>query len=128
MAGKLKELAFDWKRFNGGLMRDDVATLGVLLTVVAVEFFIICAGRMIPMQPPDTMEHLTRKLKDMTNAKERLGMKWKEKSLAIVAGPYADYKAGDTSVITSNKGARMGMVGGGRSRGIGVVAGCARVL
>ena len=31
------------------------------------------------------MNHLTRILEDMTNAIERLGMKWKEKSLAIVA-------------------------------------------
>ena len=34
-----------------------------------------------------TMSHLTRILEDMTNAIERLGMRWKEKSLTIVAGP-----------------------------------------
>ena len=39
-----------------------------------------------------TMNHLTRILEDMTNAVERLGMKWKEKSLTIVAGPFTEYK------------------------------------
>ena len=33
-----------------------------------------------------TMNHLTRILEDKTNAIERLGMRWKEKSLTIVAG------------------------------------------
>ena len=37
-----------------------------------------------------TMNHLTRILEDMTNAIERLGMRWKEKSLAIVAGPFTE--------------------------------------
>ena len=32
-----------------------------------------------------TRNHLTRNLEDMTNAIERLGMRWKEKSLTIVA-------------------------------------------
>ena len=32
------------------------------------------------------MNHLTRILEDMTNAIERLGMRWKEKNLTIVAG------------------------------------------
>ena len=32
------------------------------------------------------MNHLTRILEDMTNVIERLGMRWKEKSLTIVAG------------------------------------------
>ena len=34
-----------------------------------------------------TMNHLARILEDKTNAIERLGMRWKEKSLTIVAGP-----------------------------------------
>ena len=38
-----------------------------------------------------TMNHLTRILEDMTNAIERLGMRWKEKSLNIVAGPFTEY-------------------------------------
>ena len=38
-----------------------------------------------------TMNHLTRILEDMTYAVERLGMKWKEKSLAIVAWPFKEY-------------------------------------
>ena len=33
-------------------------------------------------------EHLIRILTDMTNAVEDLNMRWKEKSLKIVAGPY----------------------------------------
>ena len=41
-----------------------------------------------------TMNHLTRILEDMTNAIERLGMRWKEKSLTIVAGPSTEYKPG----------------------------------
>ena len=39
-----------------------------------------------------TMNHLTRILEDMTNAIERLGMRWKEKCLTIVAGPFTEYK------------------------------------
>ena len=39
-----------------------------------------------------TMNHLTRILEDMTNAIERLGMRGKEKSLKIVAGPFTEYK------------------------------------
>ena len=62
-----------------------------------VAFFVICAG---------TMDHLTCMLKDMRDSIERLGMQCKEKRLAIVAGPYTDYKAGDTVEITSNKGRR----------------------
>ena len=53
-----------------------------------------------------TMEHLILILEDMTNTIERLGMKWKEKSVAVVAGPCADYKTGDKIVSTSNKGRR----------------------
>ena len=53
-----------------------------------------------------TMEHVIRILQDMTNAIERLVMKWKEKSLAVVAGPSAEYKTGDKIVITSSKGRR----------------------
>ena len=53
-----------------------------------------------------TMNHLTRILEDMTNAIERLGMRWKEKSLAIVAGPFTEYKRGDVVEIISNSGIR----------------------
>ena len=49
-----------------------------------------------------TMNHLTRILKDMTNATKRLGMRWKEKSLAIVFGPFTEYKPGDAVEIISN--------------------------
>ena len=55
-----------------------------------------------------TMNHLTRILEDMTNAIERLGMRWKEKSLTIVAGPFTEYKPGDTVEIISNGGAYAG--------------------
>ena len=44
-----------------------------------------------------TMNHLTRVLEDMTNAIERLGMRWKEKSL---------YKPGDVVEIIINSGIR----------------------
>ena len=53
-----------------------------------------------------TMNHLTRILEDMTNAIERAGMRWKEKSLTIVAGPFTEYKLGDVVEITSNSGRR----------------------
>ena len=53
-----------------------------------------------------TMNHLTRILEDMTNAIERLGMRWKEKSLTIVAGPFTEYKPGDAVEIVSNSGTR----------------------
>ena len=53
-----------------------------------------------------TMNHLTRILEDMTNAIERLGMRWKEKSLTIVAGPFTEYKPGDVVEIVSNSGRR----------------------
>ena len=42
-----------------------------------------------------TMNHLTHILEDKTNAVERLGMRWKEKSLTIVAGPFTEYKPGE---------------------------------
>ena len=51
-----------------------------------------------------TTEHLTRILKDMTNAIEKLGLRWKKKSLNIVAGPYSELKPGDTVQITSDMG------------------------
>ena len=53
-----------------------------------------------------TMNHLTRILEDKTNAIERLGMRWKEKSLANVAGPFTEYKPGDVVEIISNGGVR----------------------
>ena len=53
-----------------------------------------------------TMNHLTRILEDMTNAIERLGMRWKEKSLTIVAGPFTEYEPGDVVEIISNSGKR----------------------
>ena len=49
---------------------------------------------------------MTRILEDKTNAIERLGMRWKEKSLTIVAGPFTEYKPGDTVEIISNGGVR----------------------
>ena len=42
----------------------------------------------------------------MTNAIERLGMRWKEKRLTIVAGPFTEYKPGDVVEIISNSGIR----------------------
>ena len=53
-----------------------------------------------------TMNHLTRILEDKTNAIERLGMRWKEKSLNIVAGPFTEYKLGDVVEIISSSGRR----------------------
>ena len=53
-----------------------------------------------------TMNHLTRILEVMTNAIERLGMRLKEKSLTIVAGPFTEYKPGDVVEIISNSGRR----------------------
>ena len=47
-----------------------------------------------------------RILEDMTNAIERFGMRWKEKSLAIVAGPFTEYKPGDVVEIIINSGIR----------------------
>ena len=52
------------------------------------------------------MNHLTRLLEGMTKAIERLGMRWKEKSLTIVAGPFTEYKPGDVVEIISNSGIR----------------------
>ena len=52
------------------------------------------------------LNHLTRILEDMTNAVERLGMRWKEKSLTIVAGPFTEYKPGDVVEIISDSGKR----------------------
>ena len=51
-----------------------------------------------------TTNHLTRILEDKTNAIERLGMRWKEKSLTIVAGPFTECKPGDTVEITIYSG------------------------
>ena len=53
-----------------------------------------------------TMNHLTRILEDMTNAIERLGIRWKEKSLTTVAGLFTEYKPGDVVEIISNSGIR----------------------
>ena len=50
-----------------------------------------------------TMNHLTRTLEVMTTAIERLGMRWKEKSIAIVAGPFTEYKPGDVVETVSNR-------------------------
>ena len=50
-----------------------------------------------------SIEHLIRILTDMTNAVEELHMKWKEKSLKIVAGPYTNYKSGQKIEIVSKK-------------------------
>ena len=51
-----------------------------------------------------SIEHLIRILTDMTNAVEDLDMRWKEKSLKIVAGPHTDYKPGQTIEIVSRRG------------------------
>ena len=40
----------------------------------------------------------------MTNVIERLGMRWKENCLTIVAGPFTEYKPGDVVEIVSNSG------------------------
>ena len=48
-----------------------------------------------------SIEHLIRILTDMTNAVEKLHMKWKESSLKIVAGPYTNYKSGQKIEIVS---------------------------
>ena len=53
-----------------------------------------------------TMKHLTHILEDKTNAIERLGMRWKEKSLTIVAGVLTEYEPGDTVEIISYGGVR----------------------
>ena len=51
-----------------------------------------------------SIEHLIRILTDMTNAVEDLNMRWKEKSLKIVAGPYTQHKPGQTIEIVSKGG------------------------
>ena len=51
-----------------------------------------------------SIEHLIRILTDMTNAVEGLDMKWKEKSLKIVAEPYTNYKSGQKIEIVSKNG------------------------
>ena len=53
-----------------------------------------------------TVNHMTRILEDKTNAIERLGMRWKEKSLNVVAGLFTECKPGDTVEIISNGGVR----------------------
>ena len=74
-----------------------------------------------------TMDHLTRILEDMTNAIERLGMQWKEKSLTIVAGPFTECKSGDVVEIISNSGRRW-VWRGGRHGGTGHLVGQSWVL
>ena len=53
-----------------------------------------------------SIEHLIRILTDTTNAVEDLDMKWKEKSLKIVAGPCTKHKPGQTVEIVSKRGKR----------------------
>ena len=75
-----------------------------------------------------TTHHLTRILEDMTNAIERLGMRWKGQSLTIVVGPFTEYKAGDVVEIISNSGKRwVWRVVRGHG-GTGYVAGQSRLL
>ena len=75
-----------------------------------------------------TMNHLTRILEDMTNAIERLGMRWNEKSITIVAGPFTEYKPGDVVEIISNSGKRwVWRVNGGHG-GTGHMARQSRLL
>ena len=69
------------------------------------------------------MNLLTRILEDKTNAIERLGMRWKEKSLTIVAGPFTACKPGDVVEIISSSGMRWILASGGRHGGTGNVAG-----
>ena len=45
-------------------------------------------------------------LTDMTNCIEIFGMRWKEKSLTIVAGVFSEYKPGDTLEIFSERARR----------------------
>ena len=83
---------FDLRLTIAEQRRDGRALLGM------IEFFIICAG-------PMTCVHWlsqSRILKDTTDSIEKLGMQWKEKSLAMVAGPYTSCKAGDEIEITSS--------------------------
>ena len=63
-----------------------------------------------------TMENLTRILKDMTNAIERLGVIWKEKPCPR---QNCDHK---------QQGPTLGVASGGRLRGTGLVGGCAELL
>ena len=49
-----------------------------------------------------TMNHLTRILGGVTRAVGRLGMRWKEKSLTIVAGTFTEYKPGVVVEIISS--------------------------
>ena len=51
-----------------------------------------------------SIEHLVRILTDITNVVEDLNMRWKEKSLKIFAGPYTQYKQGQTIEIVSTRG------------------------
>ena len=53
-----------------------------------------------------TMNHLTRILEDKTNVIERLGMRWKEKSLTLLLGRYHGIQTCDTVEIISNGGVR----------------------
>ena len=50
-------------------------------------------------------------------------MRWKEKNLTVVAGPFTEYKPGDVVEIISNSGIRMDLASGGRHGGTGKVAG-----
>ena len=68
-----------------------------------------------------TMNHLTRILEDMTNAIERLGMRWKEKSITIVAGPFTECKPGD--VHHQQQWHTLDLARGGGHGGTGNVAG-----
>ena len=52
---------------------------------------------------------MTRILEDMTDAVERLCMRWKEKSLTIVAWPSTEYKSGDVVEIISNSGTSLNL-------------------
>ena len=96
--GKVKVLDFDLRLTIAEHRRDGRALLGM------VEFFTICVVPMTCVQWLSQMERLSRTLKDMTDSIDRLGMQWKEKSLAMVAGPYTSYKAGEEIEITSSNG------------------------
>ena len=75
-----------------------------------------------------SIEHLIRIVTDMTNAFEDLEMKWKEKSLKVVAGPYAKYKPGQTVEVVSKSGKQLHLARDGGHGGAGYVAGQSRMF
>ena len=87
----LREPADRWETEGVGFMPEDE---GRVLHLCWADDLYAMAG---------TTNHLTR-LEDIWKAIERLGMRWKVKSLTIVAGPFTEYKPGDAVEIISNSG------------------------